>query len=267
VDEAARYSLARWKALTEVGAPFTRPWTDLTAELARQRVDPDGRLGELSGRSVLCLASGGGQQAIAFAFLGAAVSSLDLSPEQVERDRLTASRFGCPIDTHEGDMRDLSRFSESSFDIVWHGYSLGFVPATRPVFEQVRRVLRRGGTYIFWYANPFVLGLNSSDWTGDGYPLREPYTDGAAVTYRDEAWVAENAEAGVPPPEEYRHTLGRVIEELAALGFVLCALEESSHRTPQAQPGSWEHFTSIAPPWMRLWCILRPDVLPALVRG
>jgi 2-polyprenyl-3-methyl-5-hydroxy-6-metoxy-1,4-benzoquinol methylase len=118
VDEIARYNLARWGALAASSAVFTRPWRDLDEQAARQRLDPDSRLGELRGRAVLCLASGGGQQAPAFALLGASVTSVDLSPEQVDRDRTAAAHNGCDVDAQEGDMRDLSRFAGSSFDLV-----------------------------------------------------------------------------------------------------------------------------------------------------
>jgi hypothetical protein len=161
-------------------------------------------------------------------------------------------------------MRDPPRFGQSSFDIVWHSYSLGFVPDVREVFRQVRRVLRVRGIYAFMFANPFVLGMGTSDWTGDGYRLRDPYTDGAEVSYQDEGWVGADAENPIPPPKEYRHTLSRVVAELTELGFVVYAVKESSHCQPEATPGSWEHFTSCAPPWIRFWCVLRPDVLPIL---
>jgi hypothetical protein len=111
-------------------------------------------------------------------------------------------------------------------------------------------------------ANPFFLGLGTSDWTGDGYRLREPYADGAEVEFADEGWIAPSTEAPIPPPKEYRHALGKLIGELAELGFMVYALEESTHGRPEAEPGSWEHFTSFAPPWIRFWCLLRPDVLP-----
>jgi SAM-dependent methyltransferase len=261
LDEIARYNLERWAALGAAGALFTRSWLDLDIDVARQRLDPHDRLGEVRGLDILCLASGGGQQAPAFALLGAKVSSLDLSPEQVKRDRETARRYGCRIDAHVGDMRDLSRFAERSFDLVWHAYGLGFVPDAAEVFRQVRRVLRPGGRYVFMCANPFLLGIGTADWTGVGYHLHEPYVDGAQVTYRDEDWVAPNAEAPIPPPKEYRHTLGTLIGSLSESGFVVYAAEESTHKTPDAEPGSWEHLTSFAPPWIRFWSFFRPDVL------
>lgn len=60
MDEIARYNKERWKVLVEADALFTRPALGLDAASARERVDPEGRLGSVAGKDVLCLASGGG---------------------------------------------------------------------------------------------------------------------------------------------------------------------------------------------------------------
>jgi 2-polyprenyl-3-methyl-5-hydroxy-6-metoxy-1,4-benzoquinol methylase len=83
LDDVARYNVDRWVALAEADAPFTRPWLGLDEATARRRLDPEGRLDDMRGKDMLCLAGGGGQQAPAFALLGARVTSLDLSREQV----------------------------------------------------------------------------------------------------------------------------------------------------------------------------------------
>ena len=87
IDEIAQYNIERWKALTKANALFTRPYLNLDAASARAKIDPEGRLGEITGKDVLCLAGGGGQQSAAFALLGANVTVVDLSEEQLHRDR------------------------------------------------------------------------------------------------------------------------------------------------------------------------------------
>ena len=67
MDEIAQYHMKRWKALAEADALFTRPFFHLTATEAAERLDPEGRLGELTGKNVLCLAGGGGRQSAMFA--------------------------------------------------------------------------------------------------------------------------------------------------------------------------------------------------------
>jgi hypothetical protein len=69
MDELTKYNIARWKALVDANALFTRPALNLDPISARERLDPEGRLGDIAGKDVLCLACGGGQQSIAFALL------------------------------------------------------------------------------------------------------------------------------------------------------------------------------------------------------
>lgn len=254
-DEVARYNVERWKALAEAGALYTRPLLDLDAESARERADSQGWLGDLSGRRVLCLAGGGGGDAAAFALLGARVTVLDLSEEQLEGDRLAARHYGYEVETLRGDMRDLSALHGREFDVVAHSYSLNFVPDARAVFREVARVVRRGGLYRFMCANPFFLGLSTRDWDGRGYTLKEPYVEGAEVEGVDEEWVYGNPPAGSArpaPPREYRHGLGTLVGGLADSGFRILRVseDESINLDPGAEPGTWDHFVSVARPWL-----------------
>ena len=189
MDEIAEYNRARWKALVEADALFTRPNLNLDADSARQMIDADGKLGYVAGKDVLCLACGGGQQSAAFALLGANVTVFDISDEQLERDKKAAKHYSFEIKTEQGDMRDLSRFEKASFDIVYHGYSINFVPDAVEVFRQIARVLRGGGIYHFSFANPFIMGVEQKDWNGEGYVLKEPYIGGARLSYDDQDWV------------------------------------------------------------------------------
>ncbi|MEO7000267.1 MAG: class I SAM-dependent methyltransferase [Ktedonobacterales bacterium] len=269
-DEVAQYNMARWHALAQANALFTRPYLDLDTTAARERLDPDGRLGDVTGKRVLCVAGGGGRQSAAFALLGANVTVFDLSSDQLQRDQAAAAHYNLTIKIEQGDMRDLTRFAPASFDIVWQPYSLNFVPDARGMFREVAQVIRPGGLYSVMCANPFTCGITSQDWAGDGYPIRTPYRDDAEITSADEAWVfatdateTEDAPAApVFPPREYRHTLGTLISGLADSGFVLWRLDEHTHQTPGATPASWEHFTSFAPPWFTLWVVQRPELPP-----
>jgi SAM-dependent methyltransferase len=196
MDEVAEYNRKRWRALAEGGALYTRPMLDLDPARARERLDPDGWFGELRGQRVLCLAGGGGRESACFSLLGAAVTVFDLSPEQLERDRTAAAHYGTRVETVRGDMRDLSALDGADFDLVWHSYSLNFVPDARAVFRQVARVVRRGGLYRLMCANPFVLGAGPRDWDGRGYALTQTYAEGEVVSGVDEQWVYERE-----PPE------------------------------------------------------------------
>jgi SAM-dependent methyltransferase len=253
MDEVAEYNVERWRALGERGALYTRPMLDLDAGKARAWLDPFGWFGELQGRRVLCLAGGGGRESACFSLLGARVTVFDLSPEQLERDRLAAAHYGTHVETLRGDMRDLSALDADAFDLVWHPYSINFVPDPRAVFRQVARVIRPGGLYRLMCANPFVMGAGPRDWDGRGYALTREYMEGESVTNADEPWVYER-EPGepAPPSREYRHGLGTLLGGLAGQGFrLLRATEDVSTRPdPSAEPGTWPHFVSVIRPWL-----------------
>lgn len=262
MDEIAEYNRARWKALVEADALFTRPKLNLDADAARRLVDSGGELGDVAGKDVLCLACGGGQQSAAFALLGANVTVFDISDEQLERDKKVAEHYGFEIQTVQGDMRDLSCFEQASFDFVHHAYSLNFVPDAAEVFRQVARVLRLGGIYHFACANPFVMGAEQNNWNGEGYVLKEPYIGGARISYDDQDWVYNReTHEKIPNPIEYRHTLSNVFNNLIENGFVIshvsddCDMNSDKH----AAPKTWEHFTAFAPPWLSIWATFRPE--------
>lgn len=262
MDELARYNKERWEELAEANILYSRPLLTLDERAAREVVDPMGVMGDVEGKEALCLASGGGQQSVAFAILGANVTVLDLSETQLARDEEAARHYDLSVTTVWGDMRDLSRFAEASFDVVWHAYSINFVPDPRPVFREVARVLRPGGLYRVMCANPFVIGLEEATWNGQGYPLGRPYADSELIL-ADPHWDVEGSDGvtrRVPGPREFCHTLSTFVNGLVTQGFVLRGVWEELSGDPQAAPGTWEHLKAIAPPWITFWASYRPDI-------
>jgi 2-polyprenyl-3-methyl-5-hydroxy-6-metoxy-1,4-benzoquinol methylase len=257
MDDIAKYNVDRWRSLASAEAIFTRPDFRLDKQSAQDRLDPERRLGDLVGKEVLCLAGGGGQQSIAFALLGANVTVADLSEEQLQRDASAAEQYKLKLSLVRKDMRDLSSLNESSFDVVWHPYSLNFVPDVHEVFRQVARVLRKGGVYRFNCANPAFMGIRGSDWTGRGYLITLPYIDRAEIVYPDQGWVFRGTPPfqPIPPCKEYRHTINTIVRGLIESGFAIMSLTEENFGTPDSEsaPGTPEHLSAFAPPWLIFW--------------
>lgn len=183
---------------------------------------------ELTGLEVLCLASGGGQQAPTLAAAGARVSVLDNSPAQLAQDRLVAEREGLDLETFEGDMADLSRFGDESFDLVFHPVSNLFAPEVRPVWREAFRVLRRGGLLLAGFLNPALFIFGSEETEGHErlevrYAL--PYSD---LEHLDPAERERLLAAG--EPLEFGHTLEDQIGGQLDAGFLLAGLYEDRHR-------------------------------------
>lgn len=256
MDDLLRFNKERWEALAAANVQFSRPLLDLTPETARQQLDSYGMLGDVAGQRVLCLGSGGGQQSAAFALLGADVTVLDLAATQLERDRAALDHYGLNAALFQGDMRDLSRFADAAFDLVYHPYSISFVPDTAPVFDGVRRVLRSGGLYRLDWHNPFAKGIDERDWNGTGYNLKHRYADGE-VLFDDPDWEISDEDGTVrrvAGPREFNHTLSTVLNGLIGRGFTLLGLwEEMPEADAAAAPGTWSHFVTVAPPYFTLW--------------
>lgn len=263
LDELAQFNKARWEAITAAGSVYTRPWLDLDVATARQRMDPHGYLGDVSGKRVLCLGSGGGQQSVAFALLGAETTVLDLTENQLAGDRLAAAHHGLTIRIEQGDMRDLTRFDAAEFDLVYHGYSINFVPDPMVVFAAVARVLKPGGTYFVQWHNPFIQGVDDASWDGQGYHISRLYRDEEipANNFAEENWMVEDAAGAVHSvegPREFRHTLGTMINGLVGQGFQIVGCHEETTDEENPKPGSWEHYKGVTAWILNLWTVYRP---------
>ena len=104
--------------------------------------------GDLRGKRVLGLASGGGQQMPIFAALGAVCTVLDYSKRQLESERAVAAREGYEIEIVRADMSKPLPFADGSFDLIFHPVSNCYVREVRPIWRECLRVLRPGGRLL-----------------------------------------------------------------------------------------------------------------------
>ena len=112
--------------------------------------------GELRGKRVLGLASGGGQQIPIFSALGAVCTLLDYSAKQCESDRMVAEREGYAVEILRADMTKPLPFADESFDLIFHPVSNCYVEEVEPIFRECYRVLKKGGALLGGYD----IGLN-----------------------------------------------------------------------------------------------------------
>ncbi|HEJ9694955.1 class I SAM-dependent methyltransferase [Proteus mirabilis] len=114
-------------------------------------------LADIKGKNILCLASAGGQQAPILAAAGGIVTVFDLSEGQLSKDSQLAQKHQLALTTQQGDMADLSVFSDESFDIFFHPISNLYVPDVNPVWQECYRVLRKNGVLMASFYNPVVF--------------------------------------------------------------------------------------------------------------
>jgi len=260
MDELSSHNRERWNGLSRAGVLYSRPKLELDEAAAREMVDKAGLLGDVRDKRVLVLAGGGGQQSAALGLLGAIVTVLDLSDEQLEKDRLAADHYGLSPVLLQGDMRDLSRFNRDAFDIVYQPFSINFVPDVRPVFAGAARVLKAGGLYHVQWHNPYTQTFNPDDYDPvRGYSSNSIYRDGevdVTAIYGTDTWGVETedgAKIEVPGPREFRHTMPTFINGLIAYGSEILAFSAHTTWEEDPEPGSWEHFKAVSPPYLAFW--------------
>ena len=258
-DNIARITLEVMRDAIRDGVDYTKPWLDLNVDAYRayrnrEREtlpppycdDPALRImmTGVQGHNVLCLAGGGGQQSAVFSLLGAKVTVLDLTPEQLESDQKAARHYGYEVTTIQGDMRDLSVFPEVHFDQVYQPISTLFVPNLREVYSGVARILKPSGLYYADYAVPLLYMAEKKGWDGKGYTLyvTEPYVRGAILETKDEKMNFTTGESY----SEFHHLLSDIINGLVAEGLMIRGVWENprpDHGPPlsELEPGSEEH--------------------------
>lgn len=266
MDKITKNNEKKWDTLVLSDVPFGRPWVNLTSQKAKEWLDLDGIIGDLNNKKVLCLASGGGQQSIGFALLGAIVTVIDFSSEQLKKDELVSKKFSKDIRIIKSDMRDLSMLEDDEFDFVYHPYSINYIPETSKVFDEVSRVTKIGGMYHLMIHNPFVHGTwdglwdNKQDKTklrdGKGYPIWQPYKDSHKIQTGDPNWSFSDTKGNkvkAKSPQEFKHTLSTVLNGLTERGFKLLKFDEEKGHDYNSKLGTWDHYISVAPPWLYLW--------------
>jgi S-adenosylmethionine-dependent methyltransferase len=199
---------------------------------------------------ILDAGSGPGRYAVALAQAGHRVTLLDLSPHCLELAEEWARLAGVSAQIDgivEGDVRDLSRWSDGAFDAVLLLGPLYHLPSARErrrCIAEVRRVLTPGGPVVASAIARFTPARLALKYWPDqaGVPeLRQALATGAAPAVPGAAWT----DAAYLRPGELRSLFERggfETHALAAAEGFAAFLEDAVNRLSDDQ---WE-------PWLRL---------------
>lgn len=228
------HSRASWNAQSKNGSRWCKPVSEAEIKAARNgnweviltpnKNVPHDWFGSLKDKKILCLASGGGQQAPMLAAAGAEVTSFDNSDEQLAKDRFVADRDSLELRTVRGDMSDLSIFEDGYFDLIFHPVSNVFAENIVSVWRECFRVLNWEGRLLSGFMNPafFLFDYEEAKQTGElkvKYSL--PYSD---LKNLDEAKLSNIVEEGIAL--EFGHTIEQQIGGQLNAGFIIAKLYE-----------------------------------------
>lgn len=221
-----------WNRRAEEDDVWTRPFDGETIARARRgdwevlltpiKPVPREWFGDIAGKDLLGLASGGGQQVPVFAAAGARVTSFDASDAQLAADRMVADREGLTIRTIRGYMHDLSALPADSFDLVFHPCSNCYAPDVLPVWRECARVLRPGGVLLSGITKPELFIFDLAAFERGELVARHalPYSDLELPPEERDPLLARDHTAS------FSHTLEDQLGGQMAAGFVLTDLFE-----------------------------------------
>ena len=231
-----------------VGARASMPWDSLDPAQARDLLAGGLPVPWNQVRSVLCLAAGGGQQGPAFAGLGIRTTVVDVSPEQLARDRQVAAERNLNLECLEADISDLRLLDGREYDLVYQPVSTWYLADLHRLYESVARLLRPAGTYWVEHWNPLRMQLDGlGRWSGEGYRVVRPITGAEPVML-----TGDGPEEPFSPgtSRHYVHSLQSLLGDMCAVGLELVDVRHRTVGNPLAPPGSAEHLAAFVPPFI-----------------
>jgi len=111
---------------------------------------------DFTGKKVLVPSCGDSFAVYAFYLLGASVTASDLSSRQIKNAGRTAENQGWDIPFLQADSMTLEGVPEIAFDLVYTSNGAHvWISDLELMYRNVHRVLKPGGTYLFFDTHPF----------------------------------------------------------------------------------------------------------------
>lgn len=182
--------------------------------------------GSLKGKRVCLVGSGDNYAAFALAGMGAEVTSVDISGQQLEIAASRASQLGLEIQFVRADAADLQVLDAGSFDLVCstNGFFV-WLADLATVFGEIARCLKTGGHYVFYDVHPF-----QRPWKARLSPIE----------MTKHYWDRQPDDAGDDnSAHEFHWPLAEIFNALAAAGLSVCKVVES----PAGNSRFWQGYS------------------------
>jgi ubiquinone/menaquinone biosynthesis C-methylase UbiE/ADP-ribose pyrophosphatase YjhB (NUDIX family) len=174
-------------------------------------------LDDVRGKRAIVLGCGGGQDVVALSKMGAVAAGMDQSPVQIEYAKKYAARHDAENASFvEGDVEDLSRFDDESFDLAVSIHVLDYVEGIERALAEAARVLKSGGVLAIAVKHPFDVIVDG----GPPYTITMPYWS----AHRDSTWRFKEGVAA--PLRLYVRTMARWFQVISDAGFAIERLVE-----------------------------------------
>ena len=186
-------------------------------------------LRNLRGKKILEIGCGGAQCGIAMVKKGAKVTGMDISGEQLKFAKKLAEKNKVKIKLIQRDIVNLKPIKSKSQDIVFSAYALLYVHDLKKCFNEVYRVLKKKGIFVFSLDHPFESMVDKKT-----MKVRRSYfkTGKYSEKYTKGTWVG------------YTRTVSDFFDTLINAGFQIeRIIEPDSRKKHKGDPwyGLWDY--------------------------
>lgn len=181
------------------------------------------RENKLTGVKILGLASGGGQQIPIFAALGANVTVLDYSDNQLKSEKIVADREAYEVNIVKADMTKTFPFGNDKFDIIFHPVSNCYVEDVYHIWNECYRILKPRGVLLAGMDNGLTYMFEDDG--GDSLTIKNklPYNPLNNPVVLEQSLKIDGS-------VQFSHSLEEQIGGQLKAGFVLTHLREDRDR-------------------------------------
>lgn len=130
---------------------------------------------DLRGKKICVPSSGDNTAVFAFYLLGAQVTSIDISSEQIKNAQSIANHYGWNLEFMCQDSMDLSSIESNIYDLVYTSNGVHvWIPDLKVMYNNFNRVLKDNGHYILFETHPFIRPFDDSQ---DNITVMKIYED------------------------------------------------------------------------------------------
>ena len=230
-----------WQAMIEDRIDWRKCPEDPTIALSREELD---HLGDVSGKDVCVLGSGDNLAVFALAGMGARVTSVDISQNQLDTGAERAVELGLDISFVRADVVELGSLADESFDLVYTGGHVAvWVSDLKRYYSEACRVIRKSGAFMVSEYHPFRRLWQQSL---DELKIESTYFDRGPHQY-DRSEDVPGTPAGSLPSYEFHWTVSDYVTALMDAGCGLEAIDEFGDKIER-----WEYSPMTGLPYYLL---------------
>lgn len=199
-------------------------------------------LGNVRGKKILDLGCGPGRYAKILTENGAKVIGIDNSENSLKIARKEAPKAEFIL----GDIEELP-FKSEEFDIVLSPLVIGHFKNWNKIFKEVRRVLKKGGIFIFSIHNPIREVMEKEKWMFRKFRKVENYFNERSIY---DTWGNGEKKYTV---SHHHKTYGTIINYIVDNGFELAGYEDCKPLSKAKKLYPKEYEQSINMPHFCVW--------------